>query len=101
MRKPRDRLGIILTILFAAMGVVSVLGRGCMLEDQEVSVALNDNGFKLVQVVDRSDWFVDFGPCGVGDATMWKVRAKVALGKPSNMVVCVGWPLKTATVRTR
>lgn len=75
---------------------------GSLVDEQTAINAMKAAGYSDVQIVDRQNWAVSFRGCSKEDAAKFDVVATNARGeRVDNAYVCIGWPLKGATIRYR
>jgi len=90
---------IVLATAFAAL--IGFTGCGFMAnEDQAVRAATN-LGFTEVKVDSRAVFFLEWRGCSKSDAAGFTVSGKNPQGNRVKLLVCVGWPFKGATVRSK
>lgn len=69
-------------------------------EDQAIRAATN-LGFTEVKVESRAVAFLEWRGCSRSDDAGFTVTGKNPQGQRVTLLVCVGWPFKGATVRTK
>lgn len=97
----RQRLNfwsILFAVLFFGVFIGSCFA-GATIDGSVAVHALEAHGFSEVKIVEKSIFFVSLRGCGRGDAAMFVAEATNPAGKRANVIVCVGWPMKAATVR--
>lgn len=88
--------GIISGILFATL-----TGCGAMVSDKDALKAVEDQGFADPKIIDKDITFIDWRGCSKEDDAAYEVEATNAQGKRVTLTVCVGWPFKGATIRSK
>jgi len=90
----------IISIVFVSLLILSPLGCGYLVDESEAVRAATDMGFTEVRVTDRSVFLSTLKGCSKGDAVAFSVSGKNPQGIRVNILVCVGWPFKGATIRS-
>ena len=80
---------------------VFALCRGVFTDSNIVENALIANGFQNISIIDKSFFLVGLRGCSGKDAALFKTRAINPTGKDVEIIVCVGWPFKGATIRVK
>ncbi|HPN96445.1 MAG TPA: hypothetical protein PLK35_01630 [Candidatus Moranbacteria bacterium] len=62
--------------------------------------ALEKQGYENVQILEKEWLFVYFRGCSGSDNAMFKAKATNPAKRETDVIVCVGWPFKSATIRT-
>lgn len=99
----RRRRPLLATIVLGAFWIVVIIAAnllGAMVEPDAAVSALETHGFSEVEIREKVIFFAGLRGCGRGDSALFRARAKNPVGKMVDVNVCVGWPLKGATVRT-
>lgn len=92
---------ICLGIVVAGILILFIIfGRGLAVKEQTAIKAMNDQGFKNVQVIDHSWFFIGWRGGSDDDVARFTVKATNPAGEEVTMHVFSGWPFKGATVRS-
>jgi hypothetical protein len=83
-------IGVVLAALTSLRG-------GCTTAEEAAKV-LQNNGFRDIKILDQAIFFVG---CDGNDAARYTATAVNARGEPVSLYVCMRWPFKGATIRTR
>ena len=87
-------------IVLAIVGILLTSIRG-VFASQDVAVrALEKQGYSNVRIINHGWLFVGFRGCSETDAAKFDAVAVNYAGKKTKVFVCMGWPLKGATIRT-
>ena len=70
-----------------------------MVDSGEALKAVSVSGYTQGKVIREHRLFVSLEGCSKSDSAGFEVDALNMQGKPVRLLVCVGWPLKSATVR--
>jgi len=98
----RKKQSITTTIFYITLILIISfsLARGaCTTKDQAIK-AVEILGFTDIEILDKSIFLVGFRGCNKNDAALYKVKATNLNGRKVMVNVCIGWPFKSATVRT-
>jgi hypothetical protein len=82
-------------------GALALGGCGYFVGEGEAVRALEAHGFSGVRVTARHEMAPELFGCGRDDAAAFDATATNPAGRQVEAVVCVGWPFKGATVRTK
>lgn len=74
--------------------------RGCVVNGDKATRAMETAGYTEVHLLDRGDIFVGLRGCEATDAVVFHMQAKNPAGKTVNTMVCSGWPFKGSTIRS-
>ena len=104
----KNQKGVTLIELMIIAAVVAIIGaiilwpcRALFVKPTVAVRALETQGFSEVRVIDKNWFLVRYRGCARGDNVRFVAKAKNPAGKEVEVLVCVGWPFKGATVRTR
>ena len=86
---------IICVVLFFSMC------SGTMVDPEDAVKSAESMGFSDVQITETHAFFVSWKGCSSTDAAMVELRAINPAGDPADLFVCMGWPFKGGTVRTK
>lgn len=89
------------TILITLLLVFSLVGCGLLANKDKAVRALQDAGYSDIKITDRHVLFVGMRGCSDDDSVAFKATATNPIGKKVKVLVCAGWLLKGATIRTR
>lgn len=89
-------IGFIVVMLGA---VVFSCARGNFVSDSDAIRSAQAAGYSDVKVVSKDFLTPGWSGCSEHDAVTFKARAKNAAGAPVTILICMGWPLKGATIR--
>lgn len=93
---------VIIVVVAAIVGLLVLVGGRGLLVDEDVAVrALKTAGYTDVTITNRVWIMPSFRGCGEEDAVKFEATAKNPRDQSVSLFVCVGWPLKGATVRTQ
>jgi hypothetical protein len=98
MKKPSGESSLIIAIIIFA--ILSIF-RGELVDSSEAVRALQTQGYSEIKITDKAVAFVGLRGGDRGDAAMFTAHAKNPIGRDVTVYVCVGWPFKGATVRTK
>jgi len=97
------RKGFTLVELLTAITAIILifyLFRGIFVDESLAVQALENQGFTHVEIVERNWFLVGLRGCDSKDAAIFVADATNPIGKKVQLDVCVGWPLKGATLRS-
>jgi hypothetical protein len=95
-------LVIVCAIAAVALGIATLIFLpGIYVRQDRVALAVENQGFTSVEIVDKSVVFVGWKGCGSGDDAAFNVRATNAQGKRVDLVACAGWHFKGVTIRSK
>jgi len=86
-------------MMFVLIISLSLARGACTTKEQAIN-AVGILGFTNIEILDKSIFLVGFKGCDKNDAALYKVKATNLNGKKVIVNVCIGWPFKSATVRT-
>jgi hypothetical protein len=90
---------IMVVIILVAMATMA--GCGFMVDKNQAIRAATNLGFTDVKIEDRAIFFLEWRGCSKSDDAGFTVTGKNSQGQRVTILVCVGWPFKGATVRTK
>jgi hypothetical protein len=84
------------------LGLVFLFTSACgyWVSEDRIVRAVEKQGYKNVQVLDKNIFFVNWKGCSRGDDAQFDVKATNALDVDVDLVVCAGWPFKGVTIRS-
>jgi len=85
-------------IIILALCII-IGGCGAFVDNNDAIEAMEAQGFSDVVILSKSILFVSFRGCTDQDAAVYSMRATNTFGKSVDVIVCVGWPFKGATIR--
>lgn len=88
-------VGLVIAALFL------VFFRGAFVDKAEAVKALETQGYSNVQITSEAWLLVGVRGCAEQDAAKFSARATNPAGRQVELFVCVGWPFKGATVRSK
>lgn len=92
-------LGVVLHAFFIVI-TLSLLGcRGYLNDEGQAVKALETAGYSDISVNSHKWFWVSLRGCGA-DASRFDAEAVNPAGRKVSVYVCVGWPLKGATIRS-
>lgn len=97
----RSFSGVELMIIVAIVLILASTLRGCFAKQESAVKALETQGYNHVQITDKDIVLVGVRGCSRSDAAKFEATALNPAGKPVEVFVCMGWPFKGATVRSR
>jgi hypothetical protein len=96
-----DNKLVLFWILVVLVFLTVVIFRGAWVDKSEAVRALETQGYSNIQISDHNWFFVGFRGCENSDAAQFYANATNPAGKQVRLFVCVGWPFKGATIRTK
>jgi len=90
---------VMVAIMLVAL--VALSGCGFMVDEDQAVRAATNLGFTEVKVESRAVAFLEWRGCSKSDDAGFTVSGKNPQGQRVTLLVCVGWPFKGATVRTK
>jgi hypothetical protein len=81
--------------------ITFTLFRGALVNSNEAIMALETQGYSDIKIVDKAIFFIALRGGSKEDAAMFTAQAKNPVGKKVTVYVCVGWPFKGSTIRTK
>lgn len=74
---------------------------GLLVDDSDATRAVTNMGFTNPVVIDKDVVAVEWAGCSEEDAAAYTIAATNPRGVRVSLLVCVGWPFKGATVRSK
>lgn len=96
----RDMLTILMG-LAVVLGIAFALGRGCFVSEEDATEAVEKQGYRVKEVVDKDVLFVGWRGCSDNDAAGFDMKVVNPAGQETEIKVCCGAVFKGCTVRTR
>jgi len=90
----------LLLVIFIVI-TFATLFRGVFVDSDEAVRALQTQGYSDIKITDKAIFFISLRGGSREDAAMFTAHAKNPVGKEVIVYVCVGWPFKGATIRTK
>jgi len=101
-RRTGIRAGEILHLIFWCLVIILSFSAGCrgvFASESQAVRALENAGYSDVKITDHHWVLVGLQGCGA-DAAKFDATAINPTGRKVDVYVCVGWPLKGATIRS-
>lgn len=87
--------------IMAVIMLMAMAGCGFLADEDQAIRAATNLGFTEVKVESRAVAFLKWRGCSKSDDAGFTVTGKNPHGQRVTLLVCVGWPFKGATIRTR
>ncbi|HCC23440.1 TPA: hypothetical protein DF272_04685 [Candidatus Falkowbacteria bacterium] len=90
-----------IVIILVILLTVGIMSRGSCVSREEARQALETQGYSEVEILDHVWFFIGWRGCESSDAAKFTAKAQNPAGKKVEIFVCMGWPFKGATIRSK
>lgn len=97
----KEGCAIVIIVAFFVIALAFAAGRGAFLSENDAIMAAEKQGYSNVEVREKHIFFIGLRGAGNDDAALFQATATNPAGQKTDILICMGWPFKGATIRTK